>query len=685
MKKVTDSDVVRYIKLLKSREEWLICRILEYAKKHGFTKYTSMLQETWRSSIQGISESLIKGATSFKKAIPELHPDEKYINDPVLAFELLEARKHRERGVPLSMYIGLMKYYKQTYIDLIEKSEFDKATKNYFRLFTERCFDRIEIAYITEWSSNTEENLLDELQSTNRNLTNEKNKYHTIFESFYSPLIILDDDNRVVNFNFAAFQYFADIQIAGELYYQSNKSSKAFGIINQRLDDFIKSSLSELAFETYLNTDKGQKFFLVKLKKMFDVCEKFRGTVLILDDLTERKEMERQLEAAKLKAEEADQLKTAFLANMSHEIRTPMNAIIGFSDLLINDAIKEKERKEYLKLIQKSGNNLLKIIDDIIDVAKIESKQLKVRPTECKLSEIFNELSSIFQNAIHKINKPNIELIQNIDDSENDLVIKTDAGRLKQVFNNLISNAIKFTDKGYIEFGYKQLDEKHVYFFVRDTGIGIPQEKQEEIFKRFVQVEDNYTKDYGGTGLGLTITKNIVNLLGGDIWVNSEIGKGSTFYFFLPSQFEKESTLDKPKIKFSIPNKKVSLKNHTILIAEDEETNFLYLHEILKRNGAKIIWGKNGLETINLIEANSNIDLVLMDIKMPEINGLEAIKYIKAIRPDLPIIAQTAFVMDDDKELCIRAGCVDFISKPIKGNKLIEIINKYLVSNYHTA
>ena len=681
MKDKHTSEVSSYINLLNANEEWLMNRILAYAVKHNFSNYTSTLKEAWRLSIKGISDSLIKAAETFNFTIPELDPDDDYLKDPVAAFGITEAIQHRKRGVSLSMFMGLMKYYRQSYMDLFEIECREKPLQRHFKLFTKRCFDRIEIAYTSEWSSNSKDDLLTELKHTNLELTNEKNKYLTIFESYYSPIIFIDEEKNIINLNSSAARLISYKFTPGSYYYNDIKEGKTIHIFDKELTDFIHSSLNELAFESYLETSEGKRFFLVKFKKMLDVSEKFTGIVIILDDLTERKQMETRFEIAKSRAEEADQLKTAFLANMSHEIRTPMNAIIGFSDLLLNDTIKPENRKEYLKLIQKSGNNLLRIIDDIIDIAKIESRQMTIRPVKFKISELLKDLYSIFEEFIKKDDEKDVELILNIDAADNDLVILTDPNRLKQILTNLLSNALKFTFKGSIEFGYNVIDSNNAYFFVKDTGMGIPEDKISLIFERFIQIEGNYTKEFGGTGLGLTITRNIVDLMNGSIWVESVFGEGTTFHFVLPTNYATENMPEKSVFELKDIKTRLSFRNNKILIAEDEEVNYFYLFEILKKTGARIIWAKNGLEAINLVESNPDIDLILMDIKMPEINGLEAIKYIKTIRSGLPIVAQTAFVMDNDKELCMRAGCVDFISKPIKAIHLLDIVNKYLKNN----
>lgn len=671
------NDIIAYTSLLQKSEEWIINRITGYSQKSEFVNQDYPKHQSWALSVKRLSALLIDAARNYKMQVPEVQPGNDYKDDTIYTFGMSEAMRHREWGVSLSMFIGLIKYFRQTYDELLSGSGSDESNISAQRIFTSKCFDRIEIAFVTEWNSNNEKYLLDELRSVNRMLTNERNKYLTIFKSFYSPVVIVDDKGFITEYNVAASSLFTNISMAERLTLSREKYGDEPEIINERLNDFIKGSLDELAFDTFLATSQGEKFFRVKFKKMDDIGKRYPGTVIVLDDLTERKEMEHQYELARSKAEEADKLKTAFLANMSHEIRTPMNAIIGFSDLLLNDKIKDEERKEYLKLILKSGNTLIKIIDDIIDISKIESKQIKIITSQFKISKLMEELFSVFDEFLRK-EKKDISLLMNIDEDDADMVMVTDLQRLKQVFYNLLSNAIKFTSQGSIEFGFKPVDDLHAYFYVKDSGIGIPAEKQDHIFERFMQVEDTYTKEYGGTGLGLAITKDMVDLMDGNIWVESESGKGTTFHIILPVHFREELKNAKNEIQLSDIKNKLSLKKFKILIAEDEEINYYFLKEVLKKYGAKVIWAKNGLEAINMVESDPGISLVLMDIKMPEINGLEAIKYIKVIRPELPVIAQSAFVMDNDRDICLKAGCVDFIAKPIKVNLLLGMIARFL-------
>jgi PAS domain S-box-containing protein len=669
------------IRLLVTNEDWLMASILEFAKKHEYSKYTSTLHEAWRMSISGLTESIVLAIKTYGINPPELHPDDKYNEDPVSEFGITEAQKHRKRGVTISMFLGLMKYYRQSYIELIDTSSIKKTLKCDIKLFINRCFDRIELGYISEWNEKPAEELVNELQYSNRDMTNEKNKYLTVFESFFAPIILLDDQNRIINFNLAASKIFANIYLSGEYYYSQQSSEFAPKELKAIIDQFIYSSDAELSYETYLETNSGKKFFQVLLKKMLDVSDKFKGTVIMLNDLTQRKEIEQHLQKAKSKAEEADRLKTSFLANMSHEIRTPMNAIMGFTELLLTTNPDKKEQSEFLKLIRTSSGDLLTIIEDLIDIAKIESKQFKIKFKECRPFNIISDLQIVFQEVLKRFGiHDTVELLIKVDDADKDIVFYSDGERLKQVLNNLLNNAAKFTDNGFIEFGYKIIDHSNIFFFVRDSGPGIPDQMKEKIFERFIQLESQNTKDHRGAGLGLAICKNIVNLLGGEIWVESGTGKGSDFFFQLPMRevpVEFERDTDK------LPAQKIHTKRNwvdrKILVAEDDESNFLYLSETLKSTGAKILRAKNGLEAINIAESEERLDCILMDIKMPEISGLEATKYIVRVRPEIPIIAQTAFALDGDKEKCMSAGCCAYITKPVDAEKLFILMEKFFL------
>ncbi|WP_297087230.1 PAS domain S-box protein [uncultured Draconibacterium sp.] len=397
--------------------------------------------------------------------------------------------------------------------------------------------------------------------------------------------------------------------------------------------------------------------------------------VINFRDIQERKEYEEKLIEAKKQAELANFHKNYFLANMSHELRTPMNGVIGFSDLLKNENLSHDEREHYINIIDGNSKQLLNLIDDIIDVAKIESDELKITKKACHISKIMLELETLFNQIKTQKKKDDLVFVSEIPANSESLIIKTDCSRLRQVLSNLLSNALKFTETGTIKFGFK-INEDKVHFYVQDTGIGIPEEKQSEIFERFKQVNYNEVARYGGTGLGLAICKGIVSYLGGEISVKSELNQGAVFSFYLPLEIMEENTVLK---KHSVvPTDNELLKNKTILIAEDDKIVQLYFTELLKNKGCKLLIAEDGLSAVEQFKNNQNINLVLMDIRMPKLNGFEAIKQILELNPEAKIIAQTAYAMPDEKEKCMELGCKAYLTKPIQKTTLFETLQEWI-------
>jgi signal transduction histidine kinase/CheY-like chemotaxis protein len=403
----------------------------------------------------------------------------------------------------------------------------------------------------------------------------------------------------------------------------------------------------------------------------------------LMNDYNELLEINRDLEKSveqlkkeKEKAEENDRLKSVFLAEMSHEIRTPMNAILGFSNLLLKNSLSGKNRSEFIRLIIDNGNSLLNLINDIIDVSKIEAEQLKINLVKCNLTELLQDLYLYYNDLIVRSNRFKLVIELKIPSSHKgrNVYVFTDPHRLRQIMVNLINNAIKFTYEGKIVFGFKTNSDNITEFYVKDTGPGIADDKINSIFNRFEKADDPYTKNNTGSGLGLSISKQLVELLGGNIWVKSSEGKGSTFYFNIPSgraTIEKLRNIEKDG-KF---NESFDWSDKSILVVEDEKANFIYIKTILTRAKAKVFWAENGLEAIKICK-RKNIDLVLMDIKMPVMNGYDATMKIKSLYPDMPVIAQTAYTMPDDIDRFMKAGCTDYIIKPIRSNKLLEVIHE---------
>ncbi|MGC4041547.1 MAG: ATP-binding protein [Flavobacterium sp.] len=380
-----------------------------------------------------------------------------------------------------------------------------------------------------------------------------------------------------------------------------------------------------------------------------------------------------ELIKAKIKAEESDRLKSSFLANLSHEIRTPMNAINGFTELILNTKVSESEKLEYLNVIEKSGKNLVGIIEDLIEMSKIDSNQLTPNLTVINLDSLVSEL---YETVKVTIQNKDVEFRLLKSKKAPKFNIITDDIKLKQVIINLLTNAIKFTEKGSVAFGF-EIDEakEMINFTVKDTGLGIDEDNHKYIFDRFKRVDSDISIKVGGLGLGLAISKAYIDLLGGSISLDSKVGEGSTFYFSIPLKYSKtEHIVVKPINNVEI----VKSDEETILIAEDDNINFLLFQKMMQHKNIKIIRAINGREAVDICLTNPNIDLVLMDIKMPIMNGFEALEQILPMRPNLPIIAQTAYSFPDDKIKIEQAGFSGYITKPLNRDALFELINRYL-------
>jgi PAS domain S-box-containing protein len=475
----------------------------------------------------------------------------------------------------------------------------------------------------------------------------------------------------------------------GNFTYVNKAWHNTFGYTQEDLDEGLnlieiiitKSSSDLLGHHKIENSNfiairkDGSKFPASVYSDNIIKANRFCGRRGIIIDITARNQYISSLKKETYKAQTADKLKSSFLANMSHEIRTPMNSIIGFSNLLSSEEIPENQKTEFASYIKSSGELLLKLIDDIIDIAKIEAGEIKIDKKECNIPKMFRELQHTFKEILNKSAKKHLRIIFKPPDT-GELIIKTDPYRLKQVLSNLINNAIKFTDTGYIEFGYKINNEKTIEFFVKDTGVGLTRDEISIIFERFKRTVASEEKNIVGTGLGLAISKNLVALLGGDMWVDSHPGLGTTFFFTLPylkiTRVEEQFTYNEDIFQ------DYEWENKTILVVEDDNNSYSLLKETLKKTKANIIRAKNGEIAIDVCKSNINIDIVLMDIQLPNMNGYDATREIKKFRKSLPVIAQTAFAMAGDKEKSILAGCDDYISKPININKLLPKISQFI-------
>ena len=393
--------------------------------------------------------------------------------------------------------------------------------------------------------------------------------------------------------------------------------------------------------------------------------------IAIKEDITQRKKVEKELVKSKERAEESDRLKLAFLANMSHEIRTPMNGILGFTELLKEPKLSGKEQQEYIKIIEKSGRRMLNIINDIINISKVESGQIEVSLSETNINSQIKYIYTFFQP---EAKQKGIDLIVSKQLASEDTFVKTDREKVYAVLTNLVKNALKFSNEGSIVFGCQRKGEM-LEFFVKDTGLGISKSQKKIIFERFRQANETVSRSHEGSGLGLAISKAYVEILGGQIWVKSKEGKGSTFYFTIP--------LNKPEEKIVVEEEQSdvkiakTVKDLKVLIVEDDAISKLLITIAVKPYSKEILKASTGIEAVEACRNNPDIDLVMMDINMPEMGGYEATKLIREFNKKLVIIAQTANGMQIDRDNAIAAGCTDYIAKPININTFGDLIHKY--------
>lgn len=463
-------------------------------------------------------------------------------------------------------------------------------------------------------------------------------------------------------------------------------SNKSTALITERIH---ADDLKQFGDETYLATFENEytlhyeyrikdahnnwRWFSGREKEFKREGKHLKEVIGIATDITKQKHAENELIKAKEKAEESDRLKTEFISNMSHEIRTPMNGIIGFTSFLEDPDLTQNKRQQYIKIIKNSGDQLLRVIDDILEISKLETKQVKVVESEVCLNELLLNLFSIFDLKA-KENKTPLYLECALPDQ--DSTIWTDETKLQKILSNLLENALKFTNTGHIQLGYVK-NTSFLEIYVKDTGIGINSENHESIFNRFSQEEKKLEQNVGGLGLGLSIAKENTELLNGQIRVESEKGKGATFFVQIPYKpvfQESGNEISAPATN----NKKHSYK---ILLAEDEEINLLYIKTLLtarNHTAVTLYHAENGQKAVHLCRENPDMHLIFMDLKMPNLDGFEATRQIRTFLTETPIVALTAYTSLADKNKALEAGCNDYITKPIDAQIFRKIIDKYL-------
>nr|MDO8109420.1 PAS domain-containing sensor histidine kinase [Candidatus Sigynarchaeota archaeon] len=503
-------------------EKKLIGKLLAYAKMGDYTKYTSTLEEAWEMSIRGITQCLVTTINKYKDQVPELNADEHYAKDPAAAFGILEAQRHRSRGVTLELFVGLMKYFRQSYLDLINESNFDVKDKDFYHLFVERFFDRLELGFISEWADSSYDKMFEELRDTNRKMTNEKNKYLTIFESLNAPAFLVNTQKNIESINNAALQTFGNGASHGRKYYDK-KEENILNLpwLNGVLESFLQSHDSEKTIEREISTPMGTRIFEIKLKKMLDFSEKFSGITVLFNDLTERVEY--------------DNLRKQFITMISHELRTPITVIdLSVKNLQKFDSeLSSEQREKIIDVLGRSNKTLTHMVEDLLILSRVDSKQLKLSESNFNLGKM---VRTIIVEFGMKCDGRAITLESQV---PNDLEIFGDETHLAQVLRILLENAFNYSKENstirVIGKGNEQQEEigkKGSVIEVVDTGIGIKEEDVSRIFDRFFRSDE--VKMIIGTGLGLSIAKEIVELHGGTITVHSKYGEGTTFSIFLP-------------------------------------------------------------------------------------------------------------------------------------------------------
>jgi signal transduction histidine kinase len=425
---------------------------------------------------------------------------------------------------------------------------------------------------------------------------------------------------------------------------------------------------------------------LKNLNASFEI--KVRERIHELTESNTRLTKELELQKQPLKVDPNDEvtenkpidIRSTFLLNISHEIRTPLNGILGFSEIMRKSDLEKPEKEKYINIIRTCGKSILKIVDDVIDLSNIETNQVQIKKEDFPLGKLMTDIYDYFKNDELFIQKENVEIRLNMNLDGNS-IINSDRKRVWQILINLIGNALKYTEKGFVEIGCKIQENGHpkkgnlnLLFFVRDTGVGIEKNLQSSVFDRFVKIEHEISKLYGGTGLGLTIARELAEMMGGKVWFDSEAGVGSQFYFLLPDSVLTLNGKDKPLTSKEL-KAKYNWIGKRVLIVEDDEMSFIYLKEVLKATQIDILHARNGRQAIEFTISNPNIDVILMDIKMPEMDGYEATRRIKEINQKVPVIAQTAYAMADDQQKILQVGCDDYVSKPINRRKLLQTID----------
>jgi PAS domain S-box-containing protein len=534
------------------------------------------------------------------------------------------------------------------------------------------------------------EEINSDLQKTNKELSIQKeaiSREYSYSEMFYRILVQSADDgisfyDRDWNLKYANAAFYSMIGLDKEQYDKLNSAD----LIHPEDIEYEKNRTEALqtngVFETELRLKHKDGHYINLSTRSVTVKnenDEIIGALTISRDITSLKKVHEDLVKAKVEAEASNRLKSSFLANISHEIRTPLNSVVGFANLLLANDITSEIKEEYIEHINHNSEKLLQIIGDIIDLSRLESSQIEITYEEASVNSIVNEIVDDAKKVVKRNEKSIIINVMNMLEENSDLIF-TDRVWLKRVLNHLMDNAVKFTLEGSVRLSYARENESLV-FRIKDTGIGINKENLDHIFEEFRQEIDGHHRPFEGLGVGLTLAKEVIERMGGKIFVQSEKGVGSEFSFSIPYRPAGGSTRLKSKI---ISNEPVSIQanwsNKVCLLVDDNKDVLLYLNRVLSDTGIKTLTARSGTEALEIVKNTPIIDVVLLDMQMPEMNGIEATKEIRKIRKDIPIIAQTAFIFEDDKDIILEAGCDACLIKPIRKDHLLTVMSSFLKS-----
>lgn len=610
-----------------------------------------------RKTLPNIKIKVVDTEAEFRKALQEFKPELIVSDYSMPTFDGLTALKitrEETQFIPFIILTGSMD--EDTAVKCMKAGADDYVLKENIRRLSTAISGVMKKKEIEKKHNEAE-----------KNLKESEEKYRSLIENSNDGILLFYNNQfEIVNKKLEEILGYTKEEVnQPEFLFENILTPQSRPLVMERILNIQEGEADNSKYEFTASSKSGEEIELEASVSYISYKDGLASQAIIRD-ITERKKAEEELRLAKVKAEESDQLKSAFLLNISHELRTPMNGILGFIELLLKPGISEDEKQQYGSIIKQSSNRLLRTISDLIDLAHIETDQVTVSKSDVDIMEIIQHILFVHKPLAEGRN--NEIVVQN---EIKKFLIHTDKDKLIKIIDNLVNNAVKFTENGTIKVGYKVQDDDLV-LYVKDNGIGIPKDRQNDIFNSFVQADLSLARSYEGTGLGLTITKAYTELIGGTIRIESEEDNGAAFYVTIP--LDKEYKPHKGSLQH---NGDLGFNDAEVLIVDDDKMSAEYLSELLRDKCKKLIYAKNGEEALKKCKKHTGIDLILMDLKMPVMDGKTATQKIREFNKQVIIIAQTAFAMQGDYEEAIQSGCDDYISKPINEDTLLKVIEKY--------